>query len=381
MECQRKKFSLPDDQIYLNGAYMSPLLNSVVLAGQEAIVKKQTPSVIRTDDFFSEVEVLKKSFAQLCSISNYQDVAIVPSASYGLATVAKNIHADRGQKIVLISEQFPSNVYSWQRLAEERGLEIQMIESPSSTSERSQGWNEKILAAVDHKTVLVAMGNVHWADGTKFDLMSIRKATRAVGALLVIDGTQSVGALPFDVQSIQPDALVCAGYKWLMGPYSIGLAYYGEYFREGQPLEENWINRLNSEDFKGLVNYEARYQPGMTRYDMGEKSNFILVPMMIKALEFILEITPEAIQNYCAGISEEALGQLRASGWSMDNRHERAHHLVGIRPPQHVSLEDCAVRLRENNIMVSVRGSSIRISPNVYNTHDEMMRLAEVLSA
>ena len=324
---------------------------------------------------------MKKSFAQLCSISNYRDVAIIPSASYGLATVAKNFRGDRGQKIVLISEQFPSNVYSWQRLAEDRGLEIEMIEPPRSTSDRARGWNEKILAAIDPKTALVAMGNVHWADGTKFDLIAIRKATRAVGALLIIDGTQSVGALPFDVQSIQPDALVCAGYKWLMGPYSIGLAYYGDYFRAGQPLEENWINRLNSEDFKGLVNYEARYQPGMTRYDMGEKSNFILVPMLIKALEFIHEITPQAIQDYCAGISEEALAQLRASGWSMDNQHERAHHLVGIRPPEHVRLEDCAVRLRENNIMVSVRGSSIRVSPNVYNTRKEMMRLAEVLCA
>ena len=63
------------------------------------------------------------------------------------------------------------------------------------------------------------MGMVHWADGTIFDLEKIRKKTKEVGALLIVDGTQSVGAMPFDVNKIKPDALVCAAYKWLMGPY------------------------------------------------------------------------------------------------------------------------------------------------------------------
>ena len=80
------------------------------------------------------------------------------------------------------------------------------------------------LAAIDDQTAAVSIGQVHWVNGTKYDLTSIRQKTRAVGAALIIDGTQSIGALPFDVQEVQPDALVVAGYKWLMGPYSIGMA-------------------------------------------------------------------------------------------------------------------------------------------------------------
>ena len=105
------------------------------------------------------------------------------------------------------------------------------------------------------------MSHIHWADGTLFDLKAIRQRTRDVGALLIIDGTQSIGALPFDIQEIQPDALICAGYKWLMGPYSLGLAYLGEFFDEGIPIEENWKNRHNSHHFARLVNYEDKYQP------------------------------------------------------------------------------------------------------------------------
>lgn len=79
---------------------------------------------------------------------------------------------------------------------------------------------QRLKAAIDEHTALVTLGHVHWADGTLFDLKAIRRKTAEAGTWLVVDGTQSVGALPFDVQEIQPDALICAGYKWLMGPYS-----------------------------------------------------------------------------------------------------------------------------------------------------------------
>ena len=89
--------------------------------------------------------------------------------------------------------------------------------------------------------------------------------------------------MPFDVQAIEPDALVCATYKWLMGPYSMGFAYLGPRFDAGTPLEETWIGRAGSENFKELVNYRDDYQPGAVRYDVGERSNFALTPMAVAA--------------------------------------------------------------------------------------------------
>ncbi len=179
------------------------------------------------------------------------------------------------------------------RLCDENKAQLKTISPPENLADRGKIWNERIVEAIDRNTRLVALGNVHWADGTKFNLLEIRKRTRDVGALLVIDGTQSVGALPFDVSKIQPDALVCAGYKWLLGPYAIGIAYYGEYFDDGKPIEENWINRKLSEDFTALVNYKSEYQPGALRYEVGERSNFILVPMMTAALKQINRWKPE----------------------------------------------------------------------------------------
>ena len=66
---------------------------------------------------------------------------------------------------------------------------------------------------------------------------------------------------------------------------SLGVAYYGEYFDEGKPIEDSWLNRMDSEDFSRLINYQASYQTGALRYDVGEHSNFVLVPMLIRSIK------------------------------------------------------------------------------------------------
>ena len=286
---------------------------------------------------------------------------------------------DQSHNVIVAAQQFPSNVFPWMRLCEENRSQLKIINPPEGLTERGKRWNERILDAIDKNTRLVALGHVHWADGTKFDLLEIRKRTREVGALLVIDGTQSVGALPFDVTKIRPDALVCAGYKWLLGPYSIGLAYYGAYFDDGKPIEENWINRKLSEDFTGLVNYQNEYQPGASRYEVGERSNFILVPMMTAALKQINQWKPENIQHYCAKISRVPIEQLRKAGFWVEDENFRGNHLFGVRLPEGADLEKIKRGLNRERISVSVRGDALRISPNVYNSEKDLMKLVKTL--
>jgi selenocysteine lyase/cysteine desulfurase len=201
-----------------------------------------------------------------------------------------------------------------------------------------------------------------------------------VGALLIVDGTQSVGAMPFDVQKIKPDALVCAGYKWLLGPYGISLAYYSEYFDNGKPVEENWVSRLNSEDFTKLVNYQPAYQPGALRYDAGEHSNFINVPMMIKALEQLNRWKVSNVQEYCSFITREAIIKLREKGFWVEDENYRGGHLFGIRLPETMDIEKVKNSFLKNGIYVSFRGNAIRVAPNVYNDEKDLQKLVSVLS-
>ncbi|HCT54566.1 MAG TPA: aminotransferase, partial [Balneola sp.] len=281
--------------------------------------------------FFSESDELRHEFSKLINAEHNNQCVIIPSVSYGMANVAKNLKLDKGDNIIVVGEQFPSNVYPWMEVAQNAEAEIITITPPKSISERGKLWNEKILNAINERTQLVACGHIHWADGTIFDLRSIRQKTYEVGAWLAVDATQSLGALPFDVQQLKPDALIAAGYKSLMGPYSIGMAYYSSEFDSGTPIEQNWINRFESENFANLVNYNANYQPGALRYEVGEHSNFILVPMMLEALKKLNEWNPENIYTYLVELVEEPISKLRSAGFIIEETQYRASNLFGIR--------------------------------------------------
>ena len=376
MKCQRDKFQLQTKYAYLNCAYMSPLMKKVENAGIKGIRAKRKPFQISPDDFFHDTETLRLLYSQLIDNPEPNRIAVIPSVSYGLANVVKNIPFKSG-KILLVEAQFPSNVYPWQSL-EEKGFEVKFIPAPKTES-RGEDWNAALLDAIDESTRVVAVGHVHWSDGTLFQLKKIRQKLDEVGGLLIIDGTQSIGALPFSIQEIRPDALICAGYKWLMGPYSIGLGYYGPAFDLGKPIEENWINRKASEDFSGLVNYESAYQPGALRYEVGEHSNFILVPMMIAAIKQLLKWHPQEIQDYCGSLMNPAIDELLSLGFTIENESYRANHLMGIRIANGLNIDDFKKSFTKHKVSVSFRGDAIRIAPHVYNDEMDVRKLLKAM--
>ena len=379
LQCQRDEFGLPDDVRYLNCAYMGPLPRVSEEAGIQGMRRKRMPMGIHASDFFAGCDEIRSRFARLVGAADPSRIAIIPSASYGVAVAARNLGVEKGQNIVLLHEQFPGNVYAWRRKAADCGAAIRTVVPPDEST-RGAAWNERILQAIDETTAVVTLPQVHWTDGTVFDLGAIGRRAREVGAALVVDGTQSVGALPFDVSEIQPDALIVAAYKWLLGPYSTALAYLGPQFDGGIPLEETWLGRKGSEDFKSLVDYQHEYQPGSAiRYDMGERANFILHPMLQASLDLILQWSPGAVQDYCRRLAAPLIDASVSLGFSVEQDEWRADHLFGLRMPEGLELEALKAELELRQIFVSLRGSALRVSPHVYNDESDVGALIEAL--
>jgi len=376
MESQKHLFNLPPDRIYLNCARRGPQSKKLAAIGVDAVKRQCNPDGYTNEDFFGIVQEIKVAFSNLISANDPDRIAIIPSASYGLANVANNLNLKKGEKIIVVGEQFPSNVYAWMDEVENSGASIDFIKPPSLEN-RGQNWNTAILEAIDDSTKMVALGHVHWADGTLFDLKAIRTKTTAHNALLVIDGTQSIGALPFSVQEIQPDALISGSYKWMMGPYSLGVAYYGPAFDGGEPIEKNWINRLNSNDFTNLINYQPLYRPKANRYSMGEQSNFILSPLLLAAIGQLKSWGVENIQHYCSQITKNAVAEWREMGLYIENDAWRGHHLFGIRLNDNFDSTLLKAALEKAKISVSFRGTAMRVSPNVYNEESEVEKLVD----
>lgn len=358
---------------------MAPLSRRVQDAGVAAVGRQAVPTTIQSADFFTGCDEVRKLFARLVNAPEPARVAIIPAASYALATVALNTVVERGQNVVTIHEQFPSNLHVWRRVCSNRGARVRTVQPPVTGATRTKLWNEAILSAIDGDTAAVALGPIHWTDGTRFDLERIGERAREVGAALVVDGTQSVGAEPFDIERIQPDALVCAGYKWLTAPYSIGTAYYGPRYDAGMPLEETWIGRAGSDDFAGLVGQGDTYRAGAARYDVGETANFVLVPMLIAALEQLLEWGTLGIARYIAGLTQALFADARLETLGICSEPPDTTHLFGLRLPSETDPKRVEAQLRELDVHVSVRGRLVRVSPHVYNDSEDAEALLEAL--
>ena len=369
---QRDLFEVPDDVAYLNCAYMSPQLRSVREAGERAVGRKSRPWEITPEDFFEDSEVIRWLFARLVG-GDADGVALIPSVSYGIAVAAANVAVDEGQEIVILEDQFPSNVYAWRELAARRSASLVTVPRPED-----HDWTGAVLERIGEGTAVVAAPNCHWTDGSLLDLARVGAAAREAGAALVVDGIQSLGAHPFDVSEVRPDFLVTSSYKWLLGPYSVGFLYAGEGNREGAPIEHNWINRRGSEEFSLLVDYKDDFQPGARRYDVGERSNFALLPMAAEALRQILDWGVENVSETIGALTDSIERGARERGIEAIQRERRARHMIGLRlgpdaPP------DLASRLAAQNVFVSVRGESVRVSPHLYNTQTDAERLFTAL--
>ena len=379
MNCQKHLFSLPGGIHYLNCAYMSPLLKSVEDRGIEGIRLKRNPVAVKPVDFFTGAVGVREKFARMVQCEPVQ-VAIMPSVSYGMNSVIRNIPFRKGQHALTLSEEFPSCYYTAKRWCMEHGTELRVVARRDDIPQRGREWNERIIDSISGDTAFIVMASVHWMNGTKFDLEKIGARCREVGARLIVDGSQSVGALPIEVKKANIDALICAGYKWLMGPYSSALSYIHEDFNDGIPLEESWMTRPNAEHFDRLTNYMEEYKPGAVRFDVGQSSNFIFLPMLDEALRQLLDWGVNEIQDYARTLGAPLIDFFLERGSPLDDQAHRAHHLLGLQLPEGTKGEALMNELQSRNVFVSMRGNNIRISINVFNTEEDVGELISALA-
>jgi len=374
LPCQRALFDLPDDVAYLNCASDAPQLHAVRAAGEAALARRAQPWTPRSLDSFAAAERARALFGSLVGVAP-DHIAIVPSASYGLAVAAANVAVAAGRRIVVLADQFPSNVYIWRDLAVRTGATVVTVPRPADGD-----WTAAVLAHLDERTAVAALPHCHWTDGSLLDLVRVGDRARAVGAALVVDGSQSVGALPLDVALVQPDFLVAVTYKWLFGVAGIGFLYAAPRHHEGRPLELNWITRAGSEDYTRLVDYRDEFAPGARRFDMGGRNNTLLMPMVIAGLEQVHTWGVHAIQETVRALTTWVADEASRLGITAVPPQHRAGHIIGLRFPQGVPAS-LMHDLTAANVFVSLRGPSLRVSPHAYNTLDDVRRLMRVLAA
>ncbi|HEX8467401.1 MAG TPA: aminotransferase class V-fold PLP-dependent enzyme [Allosphingosinicella sp.] len=368
--CQRALFDIPEGTSYLDCAKMSPLSRAAIDAGRRGLDRKAHPWNVGAEHFFDESEKVRGLFARLIG-ARADDVAIIPSVSYGMATAMANVPVAAGQKIVTLADDFPSGILASRALARRAEARVVRVERPEAGD-----WSSAVLEAIDRDTALVVAPHTHWVCGTLIDVEAIGRRCRSVGAALVLDTTQSTGALPLDLAAVDPDYLIATSYKWLMGPYSLGFLYVAPRHQQGRPIEEAWIVRHGARDFRSLSQYEEDFAAGARRFDMGERSNFALLPVAGAAMEQLLEWGIPDIAATLGAMTARI--EARLSEREVTGQKGRAPHFLSVRfpggPPE--GIEE---RLAAADVHVSLRGERVRITPHLYNDEADLERLFSAL--
>ncbi|HTJ22808.1 MAG TPA: aminotransferase class V-fold PLP-dependent enzyme [Gemmatimonadaceae bacterium] len=371
---QRGLFDIPADVAYFNTAYNAPQLNMSRERLVAAVGAKSRPWERTPDDFFADAERIRQLCAALFG-SDADGYAVIPAASYGVSTAARAIEPtlSAGDRIIVLDEEFPSNVLPWRRVAQESGARVVTVPTPEDLD-----WTSAALHEIERGAKVVAAFHAHWTNGALLDLGRVGKACRAVGAALVIDATQSLGAMELDLAEVQPDFVVAAGYKWLLCPYGFGVMYVAPAWRDTRPLEEHWLGREGATNFAGLVNYVDAYRPGARRFDVGETCTPAL-PGAIAALEQLRAWGIGAITATLAEINRRLAERLTARGFQLPPDRFRAPHMFGARVPDGSNAGDLVGALRARRVFVSQRGSSLRFAPHLHVTEADMERLIETV--
>lgn len=369
----KDQFDLPQDITYLNAAYMGPLLKNSILQAKRAIELKSHPWEITPEDFFEPIETARELIAKIlkCDSGN---IALIPSASYGIATAVKNLKSLTPGEIIVIEDQFPSNYYSWAELAIEDGHKVVTVKR-----DIKQNMTDAVLKLINQNTRIVSMPYTHWCDGQKFNLEAISEKTKKYNAKLIIDGTQSTGTTHLNLDKIKPDYYITATYKWMLSPYTMGFMYIDKEHWNGKPLEQNWINKIDAQNLSGLVDYKNEYQEGARRFDMGEKSQFHNMMAFIEALKFINNVGVDNINKHCKTLTDLIIQNIDNSKLYCWPESQRSAHILGLYFKDENHLENIKAELQENKIFVSYRGKAMRISPHIYNSSNDILRLCKFL--
>jgi len=285
LPCQRALFDIPPDVCYLNAASYSPLPLQTLEAGRAAVGRKGRPWLIDNEFAQHQHERTRTAAAALINAAP-EDVALISSVGYGVATAAKSFAVPAGARVLVLEDDHSSAVLEWISRAGEGAFTVETIRR------RDDGdWTAAVLAAIERPRAapiaIASISSVHWCDGGTVDLHRVAPALRARGAALLVDATHSVGVLDLDVQALDPDFVAFPTYKWLIGPYGRAFLYVARCHQGGVPLEQTSYGRRAVRAEQEVYFTDTNYVADARRFDMGERDHFISLEMAAIGMELM----------------------------------------------------------------------------------------------
>src|SRR5215475_2217876 len=368
---QRALFDIPRDICYLNAASWSPLPIATQEAGRVGVARKGQPWSIDPALPSRQFERARRAAARLIN-ADAEDVALISSVSYGVATAAKLVTVPARSRVLVLENDHSSAVLEWTTRAPSSQFTVDVVPRPDDGD-----WTAAVLAAIERPGAppvgLASISSVHWSDGGVVDMDRVGAALRRQGAMLLVDATHAAGVMTVDVRSLDPDFLVFPTYKWLLGPYARAFLYVAKRRQDGVPLEQTSYGRGAITSERESYYRDTEFVAGARRFDMGERDHFISLEMASIGMEMMARWGCDAIQQRLGMLTARLADGLPNSGASIPDASVRAPHILSVQFPS--GMPDRLIeRLAAERVYVAPRVGRVRISPHVYNDEDDIDR-------
>jgi selenocysteine lyase/cysteine desulfurase len=374
---QRHLFEMPRQICYLNSASYSPLPLRTLEAGRAAVERKGRPWTLEAGFANAQHERTRAAAARLIN-AHADDVALISSVSYGVATAARLFTIPRGSRVIVLENDHSSPVLEWRLRAEAQGFAVETILEPGDGD-----WTSAILAAIERPNAapvaLASISSVHWSEGGMIDLEAVGGALRRQGAIFLIDATQSCGVLAMDVSRLDPDFVIFPTYKWLLGPYGRAFIYVAKRHQGGLPLEQTASGRCNVRAENAIYLADTRYVANARRFDMGERDHFISIEMAAIGMEMLAEWGASAVAERLGMLTGRIAQGLQENGIAVPNQKFRAPHILCLKFASGMPA-GLIEGLAAEGIHVASRIGRLRVSPHVYNDDDDADRFVAALA-
>ena len=377
LACQREHFEMPREICYLNAASWSPLPRRTLEAARAAVARKGQPWKL-PGSFANEIHERTRAAAARLINADADDVALISSVGYGVATAAKLLAIPRGSRVLVLENDHSSPVLEWQSRADAQGFVVETVRQPDDGD-----WTAAVLAAIERPGAppvgLASISSVHWSDGGLIDVEQVGAALRRQGAMFLVDATHGVGVLAMDVKALDPDFVIFPTYKWLLGPYGRAFIYVAKRHQDGIPLEQTAYGRRNINSERAVYFADVTYVPNARRFDMGERDHFISMEMAAIGMEMMAAWGAPAVVRRLNMLTDRIADGLQNTGAQMAEPRFRAPHILSLGFPGGMPA-GLVEGLAGEGIYVAPRLGRMRISPHVYNDEADADRFVTALA-
>lgn len=369
----------PFDCTWLNTSHQGALPKAAVEALQGAIKWKVSPLPLAVSDLFSQVpERLRRALGKLINAPS-EDIILGNSASYGLHLLANGIRWSGGDEILLVEGDFPCNILPWLNL-KKFGVNIRIIKP------KREGFQpEDVSSNLGNSTRLLCLSWVFSFTGFKIDLPAISKICHEHGVKVVLNCSQAIGNLSFDVADGYVDALTCVGHKWLCGPYGTGFCWIDPDFREKLDYNQAyWLAMQTADDLKNPRSVpEIKECLGARKYDVFGTANFFNFVPLAASVEFINEIGTKRIKEHNDELIKHIRGDLDKDKYDIATPLSEADpsSILVVSHKDKNKNRHVFERLTQQKIIIALRHGNLRLAPHLYNTEADINLALSVLNS